>query len=159
MDTLEEVPDVLILSTSYDHGIGEVYSPPRVVPISVKHGFKGGWSKDQLVKDSDGHAWNFDDPEMRDRARALVSKGFTLLVIGSPMCTYFSNIMNIAKLRMKPEDFERKYAHAVSHLQFMFELFDIQLQNDGHILFEHPASASSWTLPFVVEMTKRSGMT
>ena len=143
MDTLDEVPDVLILSTSYDHGIGEVYSPPRVVPISVKHGFKGGWSMDRLVKDSDGHAWNFDDPAMRERARALVSKGFTLLVIGSPMCTYFSNIMNIAKLRMKPGDFERKYAHGVFHLQFMFELFDIQLQNDGHVLFEHPASASS----------------
>ena len=51
MDLLEEAPDILILSVSYDHGVGEVYSPPRVVPISVKHGFKGGWSLDRLVKD------------------------------------------------------------------------------------------------------------
>ena len=132
MDTLEEAPDVFILRTSYDHGIGEVYSPPRVVPISVKHGFNGGWSLDKLVKDSDGHAWNFDDPEMRDRARALVSKGFALLVIGSPMCTYFSNIMNIAKLRMKPGDFERKYVNAClicnscsSSLTYNFRMTDM----------------------------------
>ena len=158
MDLLEEAPDILILSVSYNHGVGEVYSPPRVVPISIKHGFKGGWSLDRLVKDSDGRAWDFDDPTMRNRARALVSKGSTLLVIGSPMCTYLFNIMNIAKLRMKDGDFERKYAHAISHLQFMFELFDIQLQTGGHILFEHPASASTWSLPVVIEMTKRPGM-
>ena len=66
--------------------------------------------------------------------------------------------MNIAKLRMKDGDFERKHAHAISHLQFMFELFDIQLQTGGHILFEHPASASTWSLPFVVELAKRPGM-
>ena len=40
----------------------------------------------------------------------------------------------------------------------MFELFDIQLQAGGHILFEHPASASSWNLPFVQEVAKRAGM-
>ena len=95
---------------------------------------------------------------MRDRARDLVSKGSTLLVIGSPMCTYLSNIMNLAKLRMKPGDFDRKYTHAVAHLEFMFELFDLQLKNGGHILFEHPASASTWSLPFVIEMSKRPGM-
>ena len=37
MDLLEEAPDILILSVSYNHGVGEVYSPPRVVPISIKH--------------------------------------------------------------------------------------------------------------------------
>ena len=129
-----------------------------MVPISIEHGFKGGWSLDRLVKDTDGRSWDFDDPTMRDRARDLVSKGSTLLAIGSPMCTYLSNIMNLAKLRMKPDDFDRKYAHAVAHLEFMFELFDLQLKNGGHILFEHPASASTWSLPFVIEMSKRPGM-
>ena len=104
---------------------------------------------DQLTKDQDGRAWDFDDPVMRERARCLVSKGSTLLVIGSPMCTYLSNIMNLAKLRMKEGEFESRYAHAGRHLEFMFELFDIQLRAGGHILFEHPASASSWNLPFI----------
>ena len=40
MDLIEEAPEVLIMSVSYEHGVGEVYSPPRVVPISIKHGFK-----------------------------------------------------------------------------------------------------------------------
>ena len=40
----------------------------------------------------------------------------------------------------------------------MFELFDIQLQTGGHILFEHPASASTWSLTFVEELAKRPGM-
>ena len=101
MDTFEEATDILIFSEDCSHGVGEVYSPPRVVPISIKHGFKGGWSLDQLTKDQDGRSWDFDDPVMRERAGRLVAKGSTLLVIGSPMCTYFSNIMNLAKLRMK----------------------------------------------------------
>ena len=113
---------------------------------------------DQLTKDQDGRAWDFDDPEMRERARCLVSKGSTLLVIGSPMCTYFSNIVNIAKLRMKAGEFERRYVHAIRHLEFMCDLFDIQLRAGGHILFEHPASATSWNLPFIKEMVKRANM-
>ena len=37
MGQLEEDTEILILSDVCSHGVDEVYSPPRVVPISFKH--------------------------------------------------------------------------------------------------------------------------
>ena len=49
------------------------------------------------------------------------------LLILSPMCTYFSIIMNLSKLQMAPGEFEKKLAHAIEHLRFAFELIDMQI--------------------------------
>ena len=65
------------------------------------------------------------------------------------MCTYFSNIMNLAKLRMVPGEFERRLAHATDHFRFMFDVFELQILLGGYILFEHPKNATSWSLDFV----------
>lgn len=40
-------------------------------------------------------AWNFDKPEMRAEAEALLEQQHPLLLIGSPMCTAWSAIQAI----------------------------------------------------------------
>lgn len=130
----------------------EVYSPPRVVPICQKRSLSGCWSLDRVVRDADGKAWDFDDPAMRLRAQELIRKTRPWLLIGSPMCIYFSNIMDLAKGRMAPGEFERRLAHAIDHLRLMFSLFKLQMSLGGYIWFEHLKDATSWFLEFVVAM-------
>ena len=77
------------------------------------------------------------------------------LLILSPMCRYFSTMMNLSKLQMAPGEFDRKFAHAVEHLRFAFELIDLQIAGGRWFLFEHPAGASSWLLDFVRAVVER----
>ena len=51
--------EVLAILDGYDphdasHGIGEVYSPPRVVPFARQQGLTGGWSLDLTTEDHRG---------------------------------------------------------------------------------------------------------
>ena len=90
--------DMLILSDGNDDqmgGIGEVYSPPRVVPIARAMGLAGGWSLDLTSKNSEGQAGDFDLIESRRRCEQLVDKSQPTLIIGSVMCTMFSIMTNI----------------------------------------------------------------
>ena len=48
--------------------VGEVYSPPRVVPIARQRGHPGGWSLDLTTRDSEGRSWDFDCMGTRRRA-------------------------------------------------------------------------------------------
>ena len=49
-----------------------------------------GFSLDLTVADHDGRRLDFDDKEMRDRARKKVIEERPMLLVGSPMCTAFS---------------------------------------------------------------------
>ena len=100
-----------------------VYSPPRVAPLGGSVGLAAGWSLDLTTHDSKGRAWDFDDEECRQRARNLVRRTKPLLLIGSPMCTWFSSLMGLVKLRVDEETFQENYRRAVRHLESAFELY------------------------------------
>ena len=114
------------------------------MPFCQKIILSGGWSLDWLVNDSDGKPWAFDDTTKRRDAEELIRKTRPRLLIGSPKCTYFLNIMNLAQ--------------AVDRLRFMFIPFELRLSLGGYILFEHPQNATSWRLDFVEAMKWRPGM-
>ena len=80
--------------------ISEIYSPPRVVPHAEKAGFGAGWSLDLTVNDEDGEPWDFSRHECREKARQLIHKTRPLLLVGSPMCTWFSVLQNLNKKKM-----------------------------------------------------------
>ena len=74
-----------------------------------------------------------------------------LLLVMSPMCTYFSAMQNLSKDKRDPEVFKLNYDRAVSHLRFALELCEIQREGGRHYLLEHPLSASSWKEPCMIE--------
>ena len=53
---MTDLMEVLAISDGYDptdvhHNIGEIYSPPRVVPFARRAGLAGGWSLDLTAED------------------------------------------------------------------------------------------------------------
>ena len=133
----------------------ELDSPPRVAPHVAGEGVGHEWSLDLTTTDSQGRAWDFDDESSRQRARDLVNKTRPLLLIGSPMCTWFSTLRNLNKGRVSAKDFEKKFKRACRHLAFVFELYELQVQGGRYFLHEHPASATSWKQKPVVDFIAR----
>ena len=41
------------------------------------------------------------------------------------------------------------------HMKFCFEMYELQLKNGRFLAHEHPSTAASWSLPFVLEMLLR----
>eukprot|EP00973_Karenia_brevis_P084114 11670821-Karenia_brevis.AAC.1 len=86
---------------------------------------------------------------MRNKATRKVIEDKPTLLIGSPPCTYFSQLMRINWSRMDPDEAWRKWEQAVEHVSFCMKLYSIQIEAGRYFLHEHPLSASSWQLPSV----------
>ena len=93
----------------YAMDVGEIYSPERVNQYAEQFGLKKGWSLDLTTKDENGSEWDFTKLELRNKATRKVIEDQTLFVIGSPSCTYFSQIMKLSWNRMDQEEPEKKW--------------------------------------------------
>ena len=124
--------------------VSEVYSPPRVVALAHKFGLRPGFSLDITVDDETGKPWDFDDPGQRHKAERLLRETQPWLLIGSPMCTYFSRLQNLNRAKMGEARFQREYRRACIHLEFCARLYGMQMDAGRYFLHEHPETASSW---------------
>ena len=80
------------------------------------------------------------------------------VVVLSPPCTMFSQIMRINSKKMKPEDLKCRWNEAMTFIHFTVQVLEYILSIGGFFVFEHPAGASSWQLPIILELQKRRGM-
>ena len=92
----------------------------------------------------DGKPWDFDRPEQREKARALIREQKPLLLIGSPMCTAFCQWQNINNKYRTKEQIKEMMFKARLHLRFTMELYRMQIEEGRYMLPEHPAYVSSW---------------
>ena len=95
------------LRKSYKHLVSEIYSPPRITK-EIKRGryrnLAPGFALDLTVIDpEDGEPWDFSKKEKREKARKMRREQQPILLIGSPMCTYFSTwqYLNFSKSQDK----------------------------------------------------------
>ena len=71
----------------------ELYSPPRVDALARMWNLMPGMSLDLITVDpDDGKPWDFKVAEKRDKAEAMIEKGSAMLLVGSPMCSAFSQL-------------------------------------------------------------------
>ena len=80
------------------------------------------------------------------------------LLIGSPMCTAFSQMNNINYSKMDPSEEERRLAYGRKHFEFCTKLYDIQWRAGRYFLHEHPAEASSWHEKCISNLLQRHGV-
>lgn len=89
--------------------VAEFYSPPRITDMTANTGLRAGWSLDITKKDSDGRPWDFNVPEMRNRAARKIFDDKPWLFIGSPMCTIHCIMNNINHHKMPPEIMKARF--------------------------------------------------
>ena len=59
---------------------------------------------------------------------------------------------------MKPEDLKCRWNEAMTFIHVTVQVLEYILSIGGFFVFEHPAGASSWQLPIILELQKRRGM-
>ena len=123
-----------------------------------KLGFKVGTSMDLTTKDEHGRAWDFTKVEMRNFAYRKVCEEKPFMLIGSPVCTPWSQIMNINYSRMTWEEKERILNAARVHLEFVCKLYRLQHQAGRYFAHEHPQGAASWKEASVREIRRWTGI-
>ena len=131
--------------------VAEVYSPPRVTSMGEKMGLVTGYAMDLTT------GWDFTLEQHREAALEYVKIMKPRLLIGSPMCTMFSALQNLSKGRRR-HDWTTRFAEAREHIKFVVSLYEVQWQEGRFFLHEHPATATSWDLEEIKEMSRKTGV-
>jgi hypothetical protein len=117
-----------------------------------------GMALDLTTNDHDGKPWDFNIAEKRERAMSLVKSKKALLIIGSPMCSAFSQLQNINFSKMSPEQVKQVQDYGRKHLEFSMQLYREQHANGLYFLHEHPLNASSWKNEQVKKVLELEGV-
>ena len=137
----------------------EVYSPPRVNGLAKQLGVIPGMSLDLTVEDpDDGKPWDFNNPEKRDKAERMIRDKRGLLLIGSPMCSAFSQLQSLNRTRIGEEKYQDMVKKGTEHLEFCAKLYKMQMENGLYFIHEHPAGAKSWDNELIRRLTEKTGV-
>ncbi len=129
--------------------VTELYSPERVVQVARNMGLKGGLSFDLT------NGWDFNLQTDRDAAWNYIVTNRPLMVIGSPMCTLFSQLQNLRKISPEGDaNFEVRLENAIMHLKFCIKVYRRQSSEGMYYLHEHPATATSWQVQEMQELAQ-----
>ncbi len=141
--------------------MAEVYSPPRVTAAAKllpELKLIPGFALDLTTNDVDGRAWNFAEKEMRERAMAKLKAEEPQLLVGSPMCTAFSQLQAINVARRDPAIVRRELESAKDHVRWVMKLCALQVRENRYFLFEHPKTATSWKMAEVERVSRMDGV-
>ena len=141
-----------------EHSIIEAYSPKRVTGMAELMGLVPGMALDFTTDDHDGKPWDFNIEEKRERAMSLVKSKKALLIIGSPMCSAFSQLQNLNFCKMSKDDIKAVQDYGRKHLEFCMELYRAQHDNGLYFLHEHPFNATSWQNEMVKQVLNLPGV-
>ena len=96
--------------------VSEVYSPPRVTKTARRLGLKAGWALDLRTVDEHGRNWDFSRPDRRKEALCLVRSSQPKMLIGSPMCTAFSQLQALNRSKLGEEKWKLMIEDATRHI-------------------------------------------
>ena len=131
-------PGSQVKSPIYD--VIEVFSPPRFGLLCTTRGLS--CLSADLVS-----GWDFRRPGDRDAIRSLIRDHPPKLLVLCPPCTWAGGWFNLNRLHMTPEERRQKEMLTRLFLNFCAELAELQLENGGRVVFEHPVGSVAWSLP------------
>ena len=154
MDTNMEQNDANMASSK--EVFAEFFSRPRMIltitALGLAHILCGTLSIDILT------GYDLTIPAMRSNVMDLLKLREIKVVVLSPPCTMFSQMMRINFKKMNPQDLKRRWRDAMLFIQFTIRVIHYILSVDGFFVFEHPTGASSWRLPSVMRLMGRPGV-
>ena len=141
--------------------VSEIYSPPRVtktIKMMPSSEVLAGFALDLTTHDTDGRAWNFDEEDMRQRARKRQDTEKPMFLIGSPPCTVYSPLQAMNAHKRDPEEVRREQVRAGVHMEFVTSLYREQVLAGRYFLHEHPLCATSWRIECILGVLAMDGV-
>ena len=114
----------------------------------MQAGLIGGLSMDLTI------GYDFNKFEGRQRAWRHVQDDKPLVLIGSPMCTMFSQLqrLNWGHGAERDAEMQRKFDNVVGHMEFVCSLYRHQVEQGRFFLHGHPKTTFSWDLKCICEI-------
>ena len=121
----------------------EVFSPPRVTQICGAYGPAAGEAFDlKSVDPDDGKPWDLHNSAKKKKVLKIIREKRPWLLIGSPCCAAFSVLQNLTKGKGDLEKKAKLRRQAVAPLEFVCEIYKLQVEQGRYFLHEHPLSAT-----------------
>ena len=134
----------------------EIFSRPRVINmIAALHltaVLSGSLSIDILT------GFDLRLAAAREAVMKMLLERSIHIVVLSPPCTMFSQIMHINFAKMKPDDLRQRWKDAMCFIHFTIRIIRWIVSKNGFFVFEHPTGASSWRLPCIQELLGLPGV-
>ena len=128
----------LLAALGLDIAVSEVYGPGRFTSRASGFDLPPGTAYDIRT------GYDFETESDRRRAEADIDAEKPLLLVGSPMCSPFSNLQHLnAAQGVDVQALARK---GIQHLLFCAKLYRKQHEAGRLFLHEQPANSSSWRL-------------
>ena len=102
--------------------------------------------------------WDVNRLQDRLQVESLIKSQRPALLVGSPKCTAFSQLMSLNRNNMDPVKLKALEAECVLHLTWVCKLYRMQYDSGRFFLHEHPWGAHSWQLDCVDRISKLSGV-
>ena len=148
-------------ATAFRRVVSEVYSPPRVTSMLNdlrRHGLAAGFALDiTCVDEDDGRPWDLSIPEKQAKALNKLRREKPLFLIGSPCCREFSTWQALNAARGDAAAYAARKKDAEKHLEFVCTMYREQAEHGRYYLHEHPAGASSWSVPCIENVMAMPG--
>lgn len=134
-----------------DADVTELYSPERVTLMAPTYGLEPASAFDLTI------GWDLSQSEVRKKCWRQMKRENPRVIIGSVMCTNWSQLMRITLPRMPLEEKQRRLGEAISHLEFLCKIYKWQARRGLYYIHEHPQQAESWTETCVMDLVQTTG--
>ena len=132
----------------------EIFLAPRVTPVAARQGLKTTEPANLDLKSG----WNALDYGDRQKMWRILEEQAPDVVILSPECKMFSQLMNINLRRIPIEKLTKEQMEALVMWQLCLQVADFQLQKGRFFIIEQPAGASSWRTHGFEWLLKQKGV-
>ena len=120
--------------------IVELFSPARVTPLCEEF----GCTTTKIPAYDLENGWDFFDAKDRRSFWKMLEEEDPDLVVMTPECRAFSQMMNVNWERMSADDISRIQAKGMAMFQFCIQVAEAQMRRGKDFLLEQPDTAKSW---------------
>lgn len=140
------------LKQSQNEVFAEIFSRPRmvsmIVALQLLHILVATLSIDILT------GYDLLIPRVRENVMKMLVDGKIFVVMLSPPCTMFSQMMRINFHKMNKDDLKKRWKDAMTFITFTVRIIEYMLSINGIFVFEHPTGASSWKLACIQKLLR-----
>jgi hypothetical protein len=132
--------------------LAEIYSPARFGRKCAMYGLRPGFAIDLTTRKPDGDYWDLSKPKDVELLETLQEEEKPFLLIGSPPCTTFSQLLKLSHTEAEMQ--ARQEKEGKPHMRVAAAAYRRQLEDGRHFLHEHPAGSSAWLMPEIQQLIK-----
>ena len=156
-EVFRELGESLDVHALGKHDIAEIFSPPRFTKRANSFGLKPGYAIDLETCRGNGERWDLTNKTHQKDLEAILNDEDPYLLTGSPPCEAFSLLQGLNKNKVPEEVRQQRLKEGRDKLKISIKYYNDRRKKGRYFLHEHPAHATSWREPEMVDLTNQKG--